>query len=532
MGIGKFFFFIKRIRENAESSTVNLRRRFLAFMLILMLTTLTGVLFLLSVSGVFRYGWGETEKLMQSELNHLSAGISNQYGGASVQAVKMSERLSAKIAAFLRREEISPADFKSAPQLLSSLLADLLPDILSSLDATDCSGAFVTLDTTVNPNITGAEYSKAGLYIRAIEPNISGIRNETRYLLRGPSILAGDGRLNLQAKWNLEFNVMEQLFWSEPIAAYEAAPLLPLSRLVYWCAMSPIQGLNENVMVCSVPVLDEFGNIFGVCGFEIGQMNFMLRREPEIGGFHKAVSLFSTHSGGNLKLDGALYSGNTAVYQTFPENGFMNRTGNTGEFTLYSVENGASYIGMEREIRLYPNDSPYADKSFAAALIIPKADFDAVRNEVRMRLGLIFFVLTAAGIAASMYLSKRFVKPITDKLSEAAQGGFPEKTNIVEIDQLLEKIKELRSKDNPLPDNLFEDFIARVKSLTKTEMEIFRHYAAGKNINDIPSLMFISAHTLKNHNTHIYQKLEVSSKDELMLYVELIKKSGLENEIL
>ena len=81
------------------------------------------------------------------------------------------------------------------------------------------------------------------------------------------------------------------------------------------------------------------------------------------------------------------------------------------------------------------------------------------------------------------------------------------------------------------PDDLFGDFIARVKTLTPTESAIFRHYVNGKSIKDVPPLMSISAHTLKHHNSHIYRKLCVVSKDELALYIKLIKKSGLGERI-
>jgi DNA-binding CsgD family transcriptional regulator len=43
--------------------------------------------------------------------------------------------------------------------------------------------------------------------------------------------------------------------------------------------------------------------------------------------------------------------------------------------------------------------------------------------------------------------------------------------------------------------------------------------------------MFISANTLKTHNKHIYEKLEVSSKEELRLYISLLEKCGMMNRI-
>ena len=95
-----------------------------------------------------------------------------------------------------------------------------------------------------------------------------------------------------------------------------------------------------------------------------------------------------------------------------------------------------------------------------------------------------------------------------------------------------EETKQTEQKGIQRTYQVFMDFIARVKRLTPTETEIFRRYMAGDSNHDVSALMHISAHTLKNHNTHIYQKLGIASKDELMLYVALIRKSGLEDRLL
>jgi DNA-binding CsgD family transcriptional regulator len=523
---------IEKALKRYKGSAINMRRRLLFFLLILMFAMLGCVMSLLSVYGVFPFGAGEREKMFLNELSKLSAGVSKQYGVASVHAVRMSERLTANISEFMRRHALSSAELKKRPDLLEPLLVEQLSILKMNLDVTDCSGVFVTLDATVNPSILNSENSKAGLYIRAIEPNISGMGTEIRYLLRGSSSIAGDGLMNLQAKWNLEFDVTEQLFWWEPIKAYNSDPTLPLSRLVFWCSMSPVQGLNEDVMVCSVPLLDNNGELLGVCGFEVSQMNFMLRHEPNIDGFHNAVFLFSSADGNQIKLEDALFSGNNYMYAMFPVQGLISKVDKYGSFTFYVMPGGIFFAGVDKTMQLYPGGSPFAGQTYSTALIIPKADFDAALNKDRIRFGLILFALMAIGVAASVYLSNRYVEPIIDKLVNADESGLSSKTNIVEIDRLIEKINELHEKDRPVPDYLFGDFIARIKTLTFTESEIFRHYVDGKSINEILKIMFISMSTLKTHNRHLYSKLGVTSKDELMLYVELIKKSKLEEKIL
>ncbi|MCL2059272.1 MAG: helix-turn-helix transcriptional regulator [Oscillospiraceae bacterium] len=553
------------------TGAVNLRRRLFIFLLILMITMLTGIILLLSAFGVFRFGAGETERLMHGELAYLSSGASKQFGGAYAQTIRLSERLSASIAEFMKRQGLYPAELKTHPDLLDPLLHELLPVIQNNLEVTNCSGVFMALDATVNPGIANAEHSKAGLYIRTVEPNVGGMGAEARYLLRGPSKFAGGGKLNLQAMWDLEFDVCDQPYWQNPIREHKEDPILPLSRLVYWCSTSPVQGFSEDVMICSVPILDRVGStvitdaasgvgdvsgknnasrensansessasdIIGVCGFEISQMNFMLRHEPMTNVFHGAMFMFSSMNGGNISLADALYSGNPTLYGSFPKTGALIRAsggaGSGSNFTVYSAPGGTTFVGAGGELRLYPDGSPFAAQAFSTTLLIPKNEYDTLLSGYRLRFVLIFLALTAMGVAASVFLSKRYLKPITDKLATAGEAGTPEWTFIPEIDQLVEKIIAMHQPADPprLRENLFEDFIARLETLTPTEREIFRHYTDGKTVSEIQSEMYISTSTVKTHSGHIYAKLGVASRDELVLYSELIKKSGMGDKIL
>ena len=51
-------------------------------------------------------------------------------------------------------------------------------------------------------------------------------------------------------------------------------------------------------------------------------------------------------------------------------------------------------------------------------------------------------------------------------------------------------------------------------------------------ISEVAELAFISIHTVRKHNANMYQKLGVGSKDELMLYIDLFRRSGRLDEIL
>ena len=75
----------------------------------------------------------------------------------------------------------------------------------------------------------------------------------------------------------------------------------------------------------------------------------------------------------------------------------------------------------------------------------------------------------------------------------------------------------------PDMEELFQTFVKRVSTLSAAERRILDYYIAGYDPAEIPDLAFISIHTVKKHNRSIYQKLEVASRDELMLYIEIFR---------
>lgn len=98
----------------------------------------------------------------------------------------------------------------------------------------------------------------------------------------------------------------------------------------------------------------------------------------------------------------------------------------------------------------------------------------------------------------------------------------------VEQSDASQPIKELP----PNMEEMFDAFVEKVSSLSSAEHRILNYYIHGHEIAQIPDLAFISIHTVKKHNRSIYQKLEISSRDELMLYIELFRRCGRLDELL
>ena len=95
--------------------------------------------------------------------------------------------------------------------------------------------------------------------------------------------------------------------------------------------------------------------------------------------------------------------------------------------------------------------------------------------------------------------------------------------------QMLTRLHAQSAQAGQLPpdmDQLFRSFVSKARTLSSAERRILQYYIDGHETADIPDLAFISIHTVKKHNRSIYQKLEVSSRDELMLYIELLRCCG------
>ena len=121
----------------------------------------------------------------------------------------------------------------------------------------------------------------------------------------------------------------------------------------------------------------------------------------------------------------------------------------------------------------------------------------------------------------------------SEKVPDGAETG------ISELDELMAFVysksnDKLLQNDHTLPpkiEELFHTFAERAKTLSSAERAILNYYIDGHEITEIPELAFISIHTVKKHNSNIYQKLGISSRDELMLYIDLFRRLGRLNEL-
>ncbi len=94
--------------------------------------------------------------------------------------------------------------------------------------------------------------------------------------------------------------------------------------------------------------------------------------------------------------------------------------------------------------------------------------------------------------------------------------------------------KEEKKEEGELPpdiEELFSEFTERVGTLTPMERTVLQYYIDGCSIEEVAARAYISVNTVKKHNTNINRKLGVSTREEMMLYIDLFRRCGRLDEI-
>jgi DNA-binding CsgD family transcriptional regulator len=203
-------------------------------------------------------------------------------------------------------------------------------------------------------------------------------------------------------------------------------------------------------------------------------------------------------------------------------------------FNTYKGESG-TYLGLHT-----PLEMPLANgASLYAVTLVSKDTCDSVFFANRLLWSALSLVAMIGLLVLAVYLSRKFVRPISESINalmlsqpwERTSSGFPEIDALMEYVQEKTQVIESHEQLPPNVEELFHAFSERASTLTPTEHTIFRYFVEGMTLEEISSTAYISINTVKKHNTNINRKLGVSSRDELMLYIDLFRRTDRLDEI-
>ncbi len=530
----------KEAIRRAGRDGLSMRLRLFCCLLLFLNIIMVGVLVILFATGVFQTGLKEHKTLLQNELAHLSQDVYQSFGAISVQGVELSSTLSASLERRLKEQGVEAYELKNHPELIEQLFDGEIAKLIGALERTKSSGVFIMLDATVNPKLPDAENSRACVYLKNMEPNIvSGLESNLRYLY-GPMTLARNSGIYVLPQWKMELNTTEDDYFHTVMQTARDFDL-PVSRLYYWSDGMVLPYNSEKVMLCSAPLIASDGTVMGVCGFEVSEVLFKLSNTPDNNVYDYLFCVLSPLQENNLRVSGALFAGSNAAYPSSLTEGVLTIYPDDRAFSCYRQSNSDSYAGLHQDIALYPVDSAYRNERWSCAVMMPESILSEKISARTSTLLLGLALLMGVDIVLSAFISRRYIRPVVEALEslKSTDISTAAKTRIPEIDDL---IVFLRTQDEradgeqsqPIlvqqeQSSLFQDFVRNIDTLSMAERAVFDLYMEGHTAKEIADILCLSINTIKTHNRRIYMKLNVSSRKELMVYIQMMEEANSQN---
>ena len=517
---------LKALNAFAKRQSVGMQRKLMLYWASMILVVFAAVILLLSIAGAFSQDEEQLHEVMELHLNNTRDDLENHLDLLTAQSLNLSKELSREIEGVLVQEGIALQGVSDDPERLLKLQEVLYAPISATLQTANCNGAYAILDATTNTSLDGADHSRSGLHLRYSNLSASSPVTPTVVFFRGIPDIARQKDLELHNRWNLEFDI-------DQISGYRELMEPPLDRpaeCYFWTRRIDLKDTWESAMLLCVPIVGSDGTIYGVCGVEVSALYFQFSYPTVEGAFGSVVTVLEPLQDSRLLLRDGLVGSVKGTYL----NGQETLAIHQGRYYNEYDTGAEQYIGLHQTVPISKGEP--GDTVWAAAILIPQESYAAYTAGVQQTWIFAALGLLLALLALSFFLARRFVRPITDSLKRFQQEETLEQglfSGISEVDELAEflnaRARNQRLKQGELPPNiaeLFDQFVERKDLLTEAERNILRYYIDGHEIAEIPDLAFISMSTVRKHNRSIYEKLGVASRDELMLYLDLLRRCG------
>lgn len=389
-----------------------------------------------------------------------------------------------------------------------------VPLLLNIVESSNTSGVFIIFSN--NEDLAGR---KEAIYLRDTEPDIIQYNYEDLQYLSGISSLAKKYNIQIVSKWKENIWIdKSNSFYRNPIEAFRKLNPLRDSNEYrnisygseagcgYWSSDFHFPNIGTRSISYTLPLIGSQGNCYGILGFEVSYdllKNYIPISEPP---FKDAIFLVGK-KGQEKKVEKNNDTYQCVFYQTDTDEIIDRNTPISLVHTLKKNDNiyevkleDNKWIGLYEKLSIYQPDDYYTNDSWALIGMVNEHNFNHIGRDILILFITIVGIIILASGLCILYVHRRNTK------------------------KLIELQPSTNCKDTY--EEIFQEFISNINLLTYTEKLIFHYYLEGKSASDVAEHMNISINTVKVHNKHIYTKLNITSKDELSLYVNLLKKAG------
>lgn len=517
---------IRALNAFAKKQSVGMQRKLMLYWISMILVVFAAVILLLSIAGTFSRDDDQLHEVMELHLKNTEDQIQNHLENLTARSLNLSKELTREIENVLAQEGISFKEVNDDPERLLKLQEVMYPPISTTLQASNCNGAYAILNATTNTGLDGAEHSRSGIHLRYSNLSASRPVTPTVVYFRGIPDIAQQKDLELHNRWNLEFDINQ----IPGCRSLMEAPLDQPMEHYFWSQRIDLKDTWESAMLLCVPIVGSNGSVYGVCGVEISALYFQFSYPPGEGQFGSSVTVLAPIQDGRLLLSKGLVGSINGTYLDTQEELAIHQGRYYNE---YDAPTG-QYIGLHQIIPISKKGTD--DMDWAIAVLISQESYTAYIDDIQKTWIIAALGLLLTLLAFSLFLARQFVRPITESLKQFQHEKMLEQgiySGILEVDELAEflntQARNRRLEHGELPPNiteLLDQFIERKDLLTEAERNILRYYIDGYEAEEIPELTYISVNTVRKHNQNMYKKLGVNSCDELMLYIDLLRRCG------
>lgn len=531
---------VKLWNHERKHNGTSLQRRLIAFfaaVAVFIILTFTALLIAFGITGSER---NTVYHYTQNELSHLRSAIGDDFGKLSIQAVSFSNNLATISSDFFQQNQMKAKELSTHPEFLEPLLSMQIDTMLSVMERNTCGGVFVLLDATIQPDAENEQNSKAGIFLKKTQPSaVQAVGTKIHYL-RGPAEIAREQGIELLGQWKMEYDITGEAFFNDVMKTARQNPELPLSRLYYWTGRVTLKGNSESGFLLCVPVRSADGTVFGVCGMEVSDRMFKQLYSPEKGDYGDVFMVACPSDSDTLFTANGMIAGNYFLTGNRIEKDLAISNKLKG-FCTYANQS-VSYGGLHDSLRLYPAGSPYESSEWSLTVMMPRASLDAAITGNSHYLFAIVIALLIISLCVSVFISRHYLRPVTEAFDTIKNKSYHENKNTyLEINDLMDFLakqdEEQKNKKITISETdaditpMFEGFLKNVKTLSPAERSVFDLYIKGYKAQDIANELYLSINTIKTHNRRIFTKLNVSSRKELLVYIDMMKEMNLINEV-
>ena len=369
----------------------SMRRRLLLYMGALAALLLFSLFAVLLLLGQLKSPREEMKKSLTFQMEVFRSDVTSLWRNVSVMGVHLSEDMTALI-----EERVKDFDALSgSADALEQLEASMLGPLCQYVQQADCSGGFVLLSVSLNPDAAADSFS--GLYVQR-----SNAEHTTSDLLlyRGMADIGRQHRVMPHRKWAQEFCPADFPGLADQLEAASA----PIERACRTTELLTLPGTTEQAILLSVPMVGANGRVYGLCGFSVNQTYFSAHHAQPSAVSSLACVLSDAAEG--LDIQKGLLTYPAGGFCFVPDELLAEKSLRGGLSAFVGTE--LSFVGISEPFTVAAGDEAPHDLT----VLIPKSDYDRALLKSRLEAAGVLMLLLFFAVSCCLFYTRRYLRPI------------------------------------------------------------------------------------------------------------------------